>query len=120
MKFRYLILTGAVLLLMPAAVPATAGECALEISRNACAGKEAESYSKCGGKQSCVLSEQAASAEACQAAALKACFNDRLTITKSKVIRAKYDGKAVMSASGKDDFCADYAKRSTEYDQCAK
>ena len=53
-------------------------------------------------------------------AALKACANDRLKITKSKVVKAKFDGKAVMSASGKEDFCADYAKRATEFDQCAK
>jgi hypothetical protein len=120
MKSRYLIRTGAVLLLMATAGTATAGECAIEYVRTACSGQETESYSKCGGKQSCVLPETAASVQACQAAALKACANDRLKITKSKVVRAKFDGKAVMSASGKEDFCADYEKRATEFDQCAK
>ncbi len=120
MKLQSLIRTSAVLVLIAAAGPAVAGECAIEYNRTACPGKEAESYSKCGGKQSCVQPEQTATAEACQAAALKACANDRLTITKSKVVTAKFDGKQVMSASGKGDFCADYAKRATEFDQCAK
>jgi hypothetical protein len=130
MKSHYLIRTSAVLLLMAtagaaAALMATAGtaaagECGIEYIRTACPGKEAESFSKCGGKESCVLPEPTESAQACQAAALKACANDRLLITKSKVVRAKFDGKAVMSASGKEDFCADYAKRTTEFDQCAK
>jgi hypothetical protein len=120
MRSHYLIRTSAVLLLMATAGTAAAGECAIEYIRTACPGQEAESFSKCGGKQSCVLPEPAESAQACQAAALKACANDRLLITKSKVVRAKFDGKAVMSASGKEDFCADYEKRATEFDQCAK
>jgi len=120
MKSHYLIRTSAVLLFMAAAGTAVAGECAIEYVRTACPGQEAESFSKCGGKQSCVLPEAAESAQACQAAALTACANDRLLITKSKVVRANFDGKAVMSASGKEDFCADYAKRATEFDQCAK
>jgi hypothetical protein len=120
MKFQSLIQACAVLVLIAAAGPAVAGDCAVQYNRTACAGKEAESYSKCDGKASCVQTEQTATAEACQAAALKACANDRLTITKSKVITAKFDGKQVMSASGKEDFCADYAKRAAEFDQCAK
>ena len=120
MKSHYLIRTGAVLLLMATTGSASAGQCAVEYIRTACPGQEKESYSKCDGKQSCVLTETTADAQACQAAALKACANDRLKITKSKVVHAKFDGKAVMSASGKEDFCADYAKRATEFDQCAK
>jgi hypothetical protein len=61
---------------------------------------------------------QAGSAQACQDAALKACANDRLDITKSKVIKASYQQKPVQSKSGKDDFCADYAKRAEEFDHC--
>ena len=120
MKTHFLVRTGAALLLMATAGAAVAGECAIEYVRTACPGQETESYSKCGGKQSCVLPEAAASAEVCQAAALKACANDRLKITKSKVVRAMFDGKAVMSASGKEDFCADYDKRAAEFDQCTK
>ena len=125
MKSHYLIRTGAALLFavaagMAAIGAAAAGECAIEYNRTACPGKETESFSKCGGKQSCVMPEAAGSAQDCQAAALKACANDRLSITRSKVIRAKFDGAAVMSASGKDDFCADYEKRAAEFDQCGK
>ena len=120
MKSHYFVSTSAVLLLMATVGSAAAGECGIEYTRTACPGQETESYSKCAGKQSCVLSETAASAEACQAAALKACANDRLKITKSKVVKAKFDGKAVMSKSGKEDFCADYEKRAAEFDQCAK
>ena len=130
MKSHYLIRASAILLLMATAGTAAvlmatagtaaAGDCAVEYIRTACPGKEVESYSKCDGKQSCVLTEPAATAQACQAAALQACANDRLLITKSKVVRAKFDGKAVMSASGKEDFCADDEKRATEFDQCAK
>lgn len=67
MKFHYLIRTSAALLLiatagtaaalMATAGTAAAGECAIEYIRTACPGKEAESYSKCNGKQSCVLPE---------------------------------------------------------------
>jgi hypothetical protein len=130
MKFNYLIRTSAVLLvtatvgttaaLVATARTAAAGECAIEYIRTACPGKETESYSKCNGTQSCVLPEPTADVAACQAAAVNACANDRLTITKSKVIHAKFDGKAIMSASGKDDFCVDYSKRAAEFDQCSK
>jgi hypothetical protein len=99
---------------------AFAGECGIEYTRTACPGKEAESYAKCNGKQTCVQAAPLDSAAACQAAALKACANDRLDVTKSKVIRAMFDGKPVKSASGKEDFCADYANRSAEFDKCGK
>ena len=49
---------------------------------------------------------------------MKACANDRLTVTKSKVIVATFKGKLLKSAAGNDDFCADYANRSTEFNQC--
>lgn len=125
MSFKSAIRTSAALILFATGSIATtsvamAGECAIEYVRTACPGKEAESYSKCAGKQSCVQPEQAADEKACQAAAVKACANDRLTVTKSKVIKAKFDGKAIMSTSGKEDFCADYANRAKEFDQCAK
>jgi hypothetical protein len=99
---------------------AVAGECGIEYKRTACPGKEAESYAKCDGQQTCVKAAPLDSASACQAAALKACANDRLDVTKSKVIRATFDGKALKSASGKEDFCADYANRAAEFDKCGK
>jgi len=96
----------------------TGGDCDLSYTRTACAGKEAESYAKCDGKQSCTKHVAAASEAACAEAAVKACSNDRLEITKSKVITAKYKGKALKSKGGKDDMCLDYPKRDTEFNQC--
>jgi len=96
------------------------GDCGVNYTRTACPGKEAESFSKCDGKASCVKYVAAASVQACQAAALKACENDRLEITKSKVIAATYKGQPLKSTSGKEDFCADYEKRSAEFGHCGK
>jgi hypothetical protein len=96
------------------------GDCGVNYTRTACPGKEAESFTKCDGKASCTKNVAADSAEACQAVALKACANDRLDITKSKVIQANYKGQPLKSASGKDDFCADYEKRAAEFDKCGK
>ncbi len=93
-------------------------DCAISYTRTACPGKQAESFSKCDGKASCVKPVEAATPQACQAAALKACANDRFDITKSKVITATYKGAPVKSASGKDDFCMDYDKRAAEFDRC--
>lgn len=96
------------------------GDCAVQYTRTACPGKEAESFSKCGGKATCVKHVEAATSQACQTAAVKACANDRLDITKSKVIAATYKGQPLKSATGKDDFCADYEKRAVEFDKCGK
>ena len=96
----------------------TGGDCDLTYTRTACTGKEAESYAKCDGKQSCTKHVAAATEAACAEAAVKACSNDRLEITKSKVITAKYKGKALKSKGGKDDMCLDYPKRDTEFNQC--
>ena len=95
-------------------------DCAIKYTRNACPGQEAESYKKCDGKKSCLKYEPATSAEQCKAAATAACSNDRLTVTESKVINATYQGKPLKTASGKEDFCLEYAKRAAEYNQCAK
>ena len=94
--------------------------CAITYTRAACPGQEAESYKKCDGKQSCTTEVVASSAEACVAAAVAACANDRPTITKSKKITAKYQGKAVKPKGGKDDVCLSYEKRAAEFDQCGK
>ena len=96
------------------------GECALNYTRTACPGQEAESYKKCDGKQSCTKNVAAASAEKCVEAAVQACANDRLTVTASKVITASFKGKALKTKSGKDDMCLDYSKRDTEFNQCGK
>ncbi len=95
-----------------------AGDCAVQYTRTACPGKEAESFAKCDGKATCIKTAPADNAQACQDVALKACANDRLDVTKSKVIAASFDGKGIKSASGKDDFCMDYAKRDAEFNRC--
>jgi hypothetical protein len=96
----------------------SAQDCAISYTRTACPGKNAESYAKCDGKQSCVKQVVAESPEACQAAALKACANDRLDITKNKVIGAQYKGQPLKSTQGADDFCQHYEKRAAEFDKC--
>jgi hypothetical protein len=106
-----------------AAAPARAedkSDCSLTTTRTACAGQEAESYKKCDGKQSCAKATPADSEQACQAAAVAACSNDRLTVTKSKVVTAMWKGKALKNKGGQTDMCADYAKKDTEFNKCEK
>ncbi len=81
-----------------------AGECVLDVTRTACPGKEAESYKKCDGKQSCTETKKTGTAAACAKEAVKACDNigDRQLITKSKVITATFNGEKV---EGGKDFC---------------
>lgn len=81
---------------------AHAGECAISVTRYACPGMEKESYSKCGGQQSCDTKHAANTAAACAALALKACENSRFDITKYKLIRAKFNGANVANGI---DFC---------------
>ncbi len=116
MKRLFVLLVG--LSLAVGTTLASAGDCAIHYNRTACKGQEAVSYLKCNGEKECTKSSEAASVAACQELAVKACANDRLDITKSKIITAVFDGKAIKSASGKDDFCIDYAKKSAEFNQC--
>lgn len=97
---------------------ALAQDCAISYTRTACPGKDAESYAKCDGKQSCVKKMAAPSEQACRDAAVKACANDRLDITKSKVIGASFRGTPLKSGAGKEDFCLDYAQRAAEFNRC--
>jgi hypothetical protein len=97
-----------------------ATDCALTYTRTACPGQEAESYKKCDGQKSCTKHVPADSEAKCLEAAINACSNDRLNITASKVINAKYKGKALKTKAGKDDLCLDYAKRDAEFNQCSK
>lgn len=97
-----------------------ATDCAVTYNRTACPGREAESFKKCDGKKSCTKYFDADSAEKCKAAAINACANDRLDVTKSKVISAKFKGRAIKSQAGKEDLCLDYPKRDTEFNQCSK
>jgi len=107
--------------LLPVAEAEAEGtDCDITYTRTACPGQEAESYKKCDGKQSCTKHVAAASEALCLDAALQACSNDRLDVTQSKVINAKFKGKALKSKSGSDDVCLDYAKRDAEFNQCSK
>jgi hypothetical protein len=93
-------------------------KCEISYDRTACAGKEKESYAKCEDKKTCTKSDAAEDKEECQAAALKACENSRVDVTKSKIITAKFNGAELLSKTGKKDFCEDYAKKATEFNQC--
>lgn len=92
--------------------------CELTYTRTACPGKEAVSYKKCDGKQSCTKPATADTPEACRVKAVAACANDRLDITKSKVLSATFDGKPVLNKTGGADHCLDYAEREAEFNKC--
>ena len=120
---RQILFAAAAVLMMAsgsaqAAEVASTTQCAIHYTRTACPGQEATSFKKCDGEQSCVKYKEADSMEACQAAAVKSCRNRRLNITKLKVITAKWQGQAIQSASGSDDFCLDYEKREAEFNRC--
>lgn len=119
-KLATSLLTASLLLAAGGALAEDKTDCAIKYTRTACAGQDKESYAKCDGKKSCVKYVAADTAETCAAEATKACANDRPTVTQSKVINATYKGKPVKTASGKTDFCLEYEKRETEFNQCAK
>ena len=85
------------------AMPALAADCVLKVTRTACPGQEQESFSKCGGKASCVETKPASDAAACAAVAAAACTNTRTAVTKSKSVTAEFGGTAV---EGGKNFCA--------------
>ena len=80
-------------------------DCIVHYNRTACPGMEAESYSKCGGSKSCDKEADVSTEAACIAAAKEGCPNSRLEITKSKVVKARFNGKSLPGPySG--SFCA--------------
>lgn len=95
---------------------AFAGECVLHVTREGCAGKEAESYKKCGGKKECDESKKAKDAAMCAALAEADCanFGARQKLTKSKTITAKFDGVVI---EGGKNFCP--ANRA-DFNKCDK
>ena len=116
MKHISLLLSA--LFLSIGAAQAVAGSCDINTTRTACTGKEAISYKKCDGKPSCVKTVSVDTADACRAKAVAACANDRLDITKNKVITATFNGKPVQNKAGGADQCLDYAERAAEFNQC--
>lgn len=113
MKTRMMV-AGLVLSAFGMAGVASAADCVVHYTRTACQGQEAVSYKKCDGQQSCEKTKAVVDESACSAAALKSCDNDRLDITKYKVITATFGGKALIGGfdvTGKPDpagnnFCA--------------
>jgi len=97
-----------------------AATCEIKYDRTACPGQEKISYKKCGGKKTYSKFKQASSVAHCRVLAIKSCANKRYSITKSKVITAVFDGKSIKTASGKNDFCLEYANISAEFNQCNK
>ena len=95
-----------------------AGECEIQYTRTSCPGQEDVSYKKCDGKQSCSKIKQTGSVEECRKKATKSCRNKRLTVTKSKVIKALFDGKKITTESGKADFCIEYKNAAKEFNHC--
>jgi hypothetical protein len=82
---------------------ASAAECVLHVKRMACAGQETESFTHCDGTAECDVTEAAASTDAaCAKAALDACENKRLDITKSKVVTATFKSAALTGGFGAD------------------
>ena len=80
-------------------------QCVVNVNRTACAGMESESYSKCGGAKSCDKDYAASTEAACIAAAKENCPNSRLEITKSKVVKARLNGKPLKGPYG-GNFCS--------------
>lgn len=95
-----------------------AGTCEIKYTRTACPGKEEISYKKCKGKQKCSKFKEAATAAECGTMAVKSCRNKRLTVTKSKVINALFDGQQIKASNGSDDFCTVYEKANEEFNKC--
>ncbi len=91
-------------------------DCVVNINRTACPGKETESYSKCGGSKSCDKDESASTEAACIAAAKANCPNSRLDITKSKVVKARFNGKQLKGPYG-GSFCA---PNRPDFNKCGK
>ncbi len=114
-KFTKNLIVASILMM---SVQVMAAECNINYTRIACNGKEAISFKKCDGKANCTKTSDVATAEECQVKAVKSCANDRLDITKSKVITASFGGKALKNKTGGSDFCQNYAEKSIEFNQC--
>ncbi|MBF0462411.1 MAG: hypothetical protein HQL87_13585 [Magnetococcales bacterium] len=86
--------------------------CLLHYERLACPGKEAESFKKCAGQATCDETIPGANTlDTCAAAALQACDNDRLEITRYKKMTADLDGHPLIGgfdATGKADTAGHY------------
>ena len=118
MKNTNIIKTGLVMLTLILSSSAFAGTCEIQYKRTACPGKEQVSYKKCKGKPECSKFNEASSPQKCAELAVKSCRNKRLTITKSKVITAVFEGQAIQASNGSSDFCTIYENADTEFNKC--
>ncbi|MEO5376730.1 MAG: hypothetical protein H7832_02940 [Magnetococcus sp. DMHC-6] len=96
MKKSYVTFAASLIVLGFAGSAAAESPCVLSYVRTACAGQEAVSYAKCGGKAACDKEKDADMKPICVAEAEKACSNDRVDITKSKIIKAKFRGEQLV------------------------
>jgi hypothetical protein len=94
---------------------ALATDCVLHLKRVACAGQEAKSFERCAnGGLECDTEDAATTAAACSAAANRECANDRVDVTKFKVVTATFEGKTLTGGFADDgkaeasgaNFCA--------------
>lgn len=92
--------------LLLASAAASAGDCVMTITRTACPGQDAVSFSKCAGKASCEEKVPAPNAAICATKTRIACANSRRTVTKYKSITATFDGVPVEDGK---DFCIGHA-----------
>lgn len=112
MKIRNFVLAAVCFMSVSAAAEAA---CVIHYNRTACPGQETVSYSKCNGTKECDKEDSSAvSLKSCEQAAAAACANTRLTITKSKVITATFNGKPLRGGS---NFCA---SNRPDFNQCTK
>jgi hypothetical protein len=89
--------------------------CVIHYNRTACPGQETVSYSKCNGTKECDKEDSGAVSEkACEQATAAACVNTRLTITKSKIVTGKFNGKPLRGGA---NFCA---SNRPDFNKCAK
>lgn len=92
-----------------------AGECTLDVTRTACSPEtEKESFSKCNGKPTCEEKSIKGTEKSCLDEAVKACYNPRPTITKSKKITVKFDGKSLNDGK---DVCSPVQEK-FNFDKC--
>lgn len=117
MKTNILII-GSILLGSAFLNTVSAGTCEIKYTRTACPGQESISFKKCKGKASCTKIKTISAVEKCKTLAVKACRNNRHSITKSKVINANFDGQKLKASNGSDDFCTIYEKVNEEFNQC--
>ncbi len=103
------------LLILLQAQTALAADCVIHIRRTACSGKQQEAFKKCAGKAECDMREQSAASDAdCIAAAMKACDNPHVDITKYQAVTAKFKSAELIGGHAPDgateplggNFCA--------------